>query len=355
MIHPNQVSNATLAQREHPLAEPARQREWLRQTAQRSQIEEFEVRLGVDPAFGLLSNRIQVLQLNLGKLCNQTCKHCHVDAGPDRSEVMTRETMESALAAVASLGIQTVDLTGGAPELNPHFRWLVDRLVERGTHVIDRCNLTILRTGPYRDLPRFLADRRVEIVASLPFYEARATNAQRGERVFEESLDALRELNGLGYGHAGSELILNLVFNPTGAFLAPRQESIEPEFRRALLDRHGVVFHELLVLNNMPIARFLEFLQRTGQTEAYLTKLAAAFNPATIPGLMCRHLLSVGWDGRLHDCDFNQMLEIGLSAGQPRTIADLTACSGVRRIVTGPHCYGCTAGAGSSCSGALVK
>jgi radical SAM/Cys-rich protein len=303
----------------------------------------------------LVAGSVQVLQLNLGKLCNMTCKHCHVDAGPHRTEVMSRETLEACLDLLRRWPIATVDLTGGAPELNPHFRWLVEQVRQLGRHLIDRCNLTILETGPGRDLPEFFATHQVEVVASLPHYQPRATDAQRGDGVFATSITALRRLNALGYGHEGTGLLLDLVYNPSGAFLPPRQASIEPEFRRELLARYGIVFNRLFVLTNMPIRRFLDFLVATGQHEAYLSRLAAAFNPAAVAGLMCRSTLSVAWDGTLHDCDFNQMLELPLAPGFPRHVADLDpdGLAG-RPIVTGLHCYGCTAGQGSSCGGAVV-
>src|SRR5262249_48328370 len=230
--------------------------------------------------------------------------HCHVDAGPDRTEVMTRETMEQCLRVLATTDIPRVELTGGAPELNPDFRWLVERLRGLGRHVMDRCNLTILMVERFRDLPEFLAGHRVEIVASLPYFLARNTDAQRGEGVFEASIAALKRLNDLGYGREESGLELNLVYNPTGAFLAPRQSSIEPEYRREMQRRHGIVFNNLYVITNMPINRFLEFLLRTGQYEAYMERLVGAYNPRAAEGVMCRTMLSVGWDGRLYDCDF---------------------------------------------------
>lgn len=333
----------SLLARAHPLADPAEQRRRL-----------AEVPIRPFPA-SPRGEVVEVLQLNLGRLCNQTCRHCHVDAGPDRVEVMSRATMEQALAFVDAAGVRTVDLTGGAPEMNPQFRWLVEQLAARGLRVIDRCNLTILQTRPHRDLPEFLAFHRVEIVASLPHFAARTTDAQRGDGVFADSIAALRRLNALGYGREGSGLRLNLVYNPGGAFLPPRQASIEPEYRRALQRDHGVVFNDLYVLANLPISRFLEFLARAGQLDAYMGRLVAAFNPATVAGLMCRSTLSVGWDGTLHDCDFNQMLALPLAEGRPRHIADATAdrLAG-RPIVTGPHCYGCTAGQGTTCGGAIV-
>ncbi len=336
----------------HPLATLERQ---LTVLHPRGDMRPFEAAVA-GTGLGVLEARaIEVLQLNLGKKCNQTCKHCHVDAGPDRTEMMSRQTIEQCLRVAETTRITTVDLTGGAPELHADFRWLVERLRALGARVIDRCNLTILTVGGYRDLPEFLANQGVEVVASLPHFEARATDSQRGAGVFEASLAGIRRLNGLGYGQEGSGLRLNLVYNPTGAFLAPRQESIEPEYRQALLKRHGVVFNDLYVMTNMPINRFLEFLLRSGQYEEYMARLVAAFNPAALAGVMCRGTLSVGWDGRLYDCDFNQMLEMSLVAGQARTIAEFDLASlSSRRIATGLHCYGCAAGQGSSCTGVVT-
>jgi radical SAM/Cys-rich protein len=337
----------------HPLSVVAEQRAILRPAGR---FRAFETALQESALAPFQSLGIDTLQLNLGKLCNQTCKHCHVDAGPDRREVMSRETMEACLRALEATEIPRVDLTGGAPELNPHFRWLVERVRELGRHVMDRCNLTILRTGGFQDLPAFLARHRVEIVASLPYFLARNTDAQRGEGVFEASIAAIRQLNELGYGHQESGLLLNLVYNPTGAFLPPRQATAEPDFRRELLKRHDVVFNHLYVITNMPINRFLEFLLRTEQYDAYMKRLVDAYNPAAAADVMCRTTLSVGWDGRLFDCDFNQMLELPLAQDQPQHIADFDPRRlEIRRITTGLHCYGCTAGAGSSCTGEVAR
>jgi radical SAM/Cys-rich protein len=298
---------------------------------------------------------IAVLQINVGKLCNQRCRHCHVDAGPHRTEVMTRETMTECLRVLDETPIPTVDITGGAPELNPNFRWLVDEVVARGRHVMDRCNLTILTTAPYQDLPGFFARRRVEVVASLPHYRALNTDAQRGAGVFEKSIAALRALNAAGYGDGRSGLRLVLVTNPVGAYLPPPQASLEAEWKRELLRLHGVRFDALYCITNMPISRYLDWLTASGNLARYTERLVTAFNPATVEGLMCRSTLSVGWDGRLYDCDFNQMLEMEL-AGPVRHIRDFDAMTLANRpIRVGGHCFGCTAGAGSSCGGALTK
>ncbi len=299
--------------------------------------------------------RIEVLQVNVGKLCNQACAHCHVDAGPDRREVMSHETAEHVIEVLRRHPIPTLDVTGGAPELNPNFRWLVGQARALGRHVMDRCNLTVLLTAPQADLINFLAAHRVEIVASLPSFRSAGTDAQRGEGVFEKSLEALRRLNAVGYGR-GEGLVLNLVHNPVGAFLPGNQASIERDYRRELESRHGIVFDHLYTITNMPISRFLEYLERSGNLKRYADLLVRSFNPAAVSGLMCRTMLSVGWDGRLFDCDFNQMLELGVSDGGAGTLAELLATGVLRRRVrTARHCFGCTAGAGSSCGGALER
>lgn len=307
---------------------------------------------GLDP---LVATGIAVLQINVGKLCNQTCAHCHVDAGPDRREIMSRETAEHCIRALARTDIATVDITGGAPELNPNFRWLVSEARRLGRHVIDRCNLTVLLLPSQAELAEFLAAHQVEVIASLPYYRAEQTDAQRGLGVFDRSIAAIRKLNALNYGREGSGLQLNLVYNPVGAFLPPRQESIERQFKRELEQKFGVVFNRLYTITNMPISRFLEFLVASGNYEGYMERLVNAFNPIAAAGVMCRTMVSVGWDGTLYDCDFNQMLELTTGHGAPRHIRDFDAAAlERRRIVTGNHCYGCTAGAGSSCGGATT-
>jgi len=314
----------------------------------------FEQRMrgvGLDP---LRATGITVFQINVGKLCNQTCGHCHVDAGPDRKEVMTRETAELCIRALARTEIPTVDITGGAPELNPNFRWLIEQSKALGRHVMDRCNLTVLLIQGQAGLAEFLARNQVEMIASLPYYRPAQTDAQRGEGVFDKSITALRKLNELGYGREGTGLKLNLVYNPVGAFLPPKQESIEKQFKRELERHHGVVFNHLYTITNMPISRFLEFLVNTGNYEGYMERLATAFNPAAAAAVMCRYTLSVGWEGTLHDCDFNQMLDLPVDHGAPLHIRDFNPDAlHTRRIVTGNHCYGCTAGTGSSCGGSV--
>lgn len=303
----------------------------------------------------LRATGIETLQVNVGKRCNQACKHCHVEAGPQRTEIMTRETAELVIDALARHPeIKTLDITGGAPELNPHFRFLVTSARAHGRHVIDRCNLTVLFEAGHEDTAQFLRDNDVEVVASLPYYLAQRTDSQRGLGVFDKSVAGLQWLNRLGYGSDDGPA-LNLVYNPTGAFLPPAQAEIEAEYRRELAKRHGIVFNSLFTITNMPISRFLHFLERSGNTERYMEKLVGAFNPAAAQGVMCRSLVSVGWDGTLSDCDFNQMLELPLTAGQPQHIRDFDGPRLAGRDITvGRHCFGCTAGAGSSCGGATA-
>jgi radical SAM/Cys-rich protein len=343
----------TLIREGNPLSAPTRQLEFLRLQCR---ARPFSRALAESGIASLRADRVQVLQANVGKLCNQTCRHCHVDAGPDRREVMTRDTMAACLDALERGGIPVLDVTGGAPEMNPHFRWLVTEARRLGRRVIDRSNLTILLAPGFDDLPEFLAEQNVEIVASLPCYLAENTNAQRGDGVFERSIAALRRLNELGYGRPNSGLVLNLVFNPVGPTLPPPADALEEAYHCELQARYGIVFNRLYTITNMPISRFLADLLTAGKLDQYMQRLVDAFNPATVEGLMCRTTLSVGWDGRLYDCDFNQMLELGLERDLPQTIFDLDIERlSLRRIVTGQHCYGCTAGAGSSCQGAIVS
>jgi radical SAM/Cys-rich protein len=314
----------------------------------------FDDALRAADLFPLRALGIEILQLNVGKRCNQTCRHCHVDAGPDRREVMSRDVLEATLSFLERARIPTVDITGGAPELHPDFRELVLRARAAGAHVMHRCNLTAIRLPNYADIPRLLADQQVEIVASLPYYQARETDAQRGDGVFEESIDSIRHLNMLGYG-TDPALRLNLVMNPVGTFLPGEQAALQVLWQRELKRRYDVVFNELFTITNMPISRFLAFLEEKGRTIEYMTMLANAFNAAAARGVMCRNTLSVGWDGTLYDCDFNQMLELPVNHGAPSRIQDASLeLLGGRVIEVGPHCFGCTAGSGSSCGGAVV-
>ncbi len=304
----------------------------------------------------LRRSKLATLQVNVGKVCNQACHHCHVDAGPRRTESMTRDTAERVLALLAANEtLETLDITGGAPELNASFRLLVSGARALGRRVLDRCNLTVLFRPGQEDTPEFLAGNQVGIVASLPCYSRENVEKQRGGGVFEASIEALRVLNRLGYGRPDSPLTLDLVYNPVGAYLPPPQAGLERDYRRELFSRFGIEFNRLFTITNMPIKRFADDLARQGKHEEYIGLLVAHFNPATVEGLMCRTLISVGHDGALYDCDFNQMLEIPLG-GRRATVWDLEDLSRLAdaRIATATHCFGCTAGAGSSCGGAVA-
>ncbi len=300
---------------------------------------------------------MEIFQLNIGKLCNQTCAHCHVDAGPDRKEEnMDKATLERCLEIIASVPtITTVDITGGAPEMNPHFRWFVEECTKLGKTVMDRCNLTILRANKkYYDMPQFFKENKVHIVSSLPYFSKKRTDNQRGDGVFEDSIQALKDLNAVGYGKEGTGLILDLVYNPSGAFLPGSQETLEAEFKRQLKRKFDIEFNSLFAITNLPIARFLDYLIQSGNYEEYMQALVEAFNPATVEGLMCRNTISVSWDGYLYDCDFNQMLDLKVaSKSQHINDFDLEELKN-RNIVLNQHCYGCTAGAGSSCGGTVA-
>ena len=301
---------------------------------------------------------IEIFQLNIGKLCNQTCAHCHVDAGPDKKrENMSRADLEQCLRIIAETPtITTVDITGGAPEMNPNFRWFVAAVSELGKQVIDRCNLTILRANPkYYDLPDFFAKHGVHIVSSLPYFSASRTDRQRGDGVFDDSIEALQMLNTVGYGQPDSGLQLDLVYNPSGAFLPANQMTLEAEFKRQLRRRYDIEFNQLFAITNMPISRFLDYLLESGNYEGYMEKLVEAFNPATVEGLMCLNTISVSWDGYLYDCDFNQMLDLKVASPSSRHISTFDAAALAQRgVVLNQHCYGCTAGAGSSCGGEVA-
>jgi len=316
---------------------------------------DFEQALADSGWSGLHADTLRVFQINLGKLCNMACRHCHVDAGPDRTvENMSAETVDQCIQAIERTRPQSVDLTGGAPELNPHFRRLVDACVDLGVHVMDRCNLSVLLLGSQRDLAGFLADRKVEVVASLPHPRRRRTDAQRGNGAWKRSMKALKRLNDVGYGQGDADRVLTLMHNPSGAFLPGGHASMEREWKQALWRDHEIRFDRLIALNNMPIARFLEWLDDTGNLEPYMKRLVGAFNPAAVHGLMCRDTVSVGWDGRLYDCDFNQMLDLGVDVERPHVKHLSREAWQARRITTARHCFGCTAGAGSSCGGATT-
>lgn len=315
----------------------------------------FEDKLDDIGLFPLKPTGIEIFQMNVGYMCNMTCKHCHVDAGPDRQEIMSKETFEYCLKALRSSDIQTVDLTGGAPEMNPHFRWFVEQVSEMGKQIIVRSNLTILTTNKFSDLPEFFKKHKVEVTCSLPFYSRSRTDRQRGEGTYDKSIVALKRLNEIGYGKKDTGLKLNLVYNPVGAFLPGDQEEIKQEFKKELRRKHDIGFNDLFTITNLPISRFLNFLLMSGNLEDYMEKLVESFNPSAAMGVMCRNTISVGWDGSLYDCDFNQMLEIETHQYSVQHIRnfDLGKLND-REIVVNQHCFGCTAGAGSSCGGATT-
>lgn len=313
----------------------------------------FSERLARD-GIDLRRASLEVLQVNVGKLCNQACHHCHVDASPTRTEIMTRATIDRILGFLAASDIQTVDITGGAPELIPDYRYLVESIRAMGKHVVDRCNLTVIFEPGQEDLVDFYVDHRIELVCSLPCYTEENVDAQRGRGVFDKSIRALQILNERGYGKPGSGLDLHLVYNPVGASLPPPQEELTRDYREELLKNFGIVFKELFTITNMPINRFADYLERRGELDDYMSTLRENFNAATVPRLMCRSLVSVDWTGNIYDCDFNQMLDLHITE-EPSKIWDYTPEQLLNRVVrVDDHCFGCTAGAGSSCGGELV-
>lgn len=316
----------------------------------------FQQKLEETGLFPLKPTGVEIFQVNVGKMCNQVCKHCHVDAGPDRKEIMTQETMQQCLNALrANPSLKTVDLTGGAPEMNPHFRWFVQEIKKMERYVIVRCNLTIiLANKKYHDLAQFYKEHGIEVVSSLPFYTQDRTDRQRGNGVFEDSIKALQMLNDVGYGKEGSGLTLNLVYNPAGAFMPPSQASLEAEYKKALQERYGISFNNLFAITNLPISRFLDYLLQSGNYEKYMEKLVAAYNPVAAANVMCRNTISISWDGYLYDCDFNQMLDLKVACSSKHISQFDTTVLNNRDIVVNQHCFGCTAGSGSSCGGAVA-
>ncbi|TGM57792.1 arsenosugar biosynthesis radical SAM (seleno)protein ArsS [Leptospira adleri] len=345
----------SLQSRGSELSSPERQLRILKDIFDHKNLPSFSDKLEQTKVGALHPIPTEIFQMNLGKLCNQTCKHCHVDAGPDRKESMSKDTMLECLSVLATSSISIVDITGGAPEMNPEFRWLVEEIRKLGKKAMVRCNLTILLAGArYADLPRFYAENQVEVVSSLPYFEKRRTDSQRGEGVFDRSIEALKRLNSVGYGIPNSGLFLNLVYNPAGAFLPAAQGALEKEFKNSLLKEYGIQFNSLFTITNMPISRYLEYLHESGNIENYLEKLVNSFNPSAALGVMCKNTLSVGYDGSLYDCDFNQMLDMKVG-GKIQNIRDYDGELLLKRTIrVAEHCYGCTAGAGSSCGGATA-
>lgn len=316
----------------------------------------FHKKLETSGLYPLKPKGIEIFQVNIGKMCNQTCKHCHVDAGPDRQETMSKETMQLCLDVLKrNPRLSTVDITGGVPEMNPNFRWFVEEIKKLNRHIIVRCNLTIiLANKQYNGLPRFYKTNNIEVVSSLPFYTQNRTDRQRGNGVFETSIKALKMLNDEGYGKENTGLVLNLVYNPAGAFLPPSQKALELEYKEALFTNFGIHFNNLFTITNLPISRYLDYLLKTGNYQMYMDKLVSAYNPVAAANVMCRNTISVGWDGYLYDCDFNQMLELKVGGRSKHIHKFDIAALNARNIITGQHCYGCTAGAGYSCGGAVA-
>ena len=340
---------------QHPLSSSSNQLVILENDVQNRQ-PRFKDKVAALGMFPLKPVDVEIFQVNVGKMCNQVCKHCHVDAGPDRKEIMTRETMELCLRVLKTSAIKTVDLTGGAPEMNPDFRWFVEEIKTLGKHIIVRCNLTIIRANKrFHDLPDFFKKHQIEIVSSLPSFTQDRTDRQRGDGVFDDSIKALQLLNSVGYGAEGTGLILNLVYNPAGAFLPPDQNALELEYKAELGKRYGISFNQLFAITNMPISRYLDYLLNSGNYDQYMEKLVGAFNPAAVKNVMCRNTISVSWDGYIYDCDFNQMLDLKVSCQDSQHLSTFHAASiSDRNIILQQHCYGCTAGAGSSCGGAVA-
>ena len=306
--------------------------------------------------FPLRPKKLEILQINVGYMCNQVCAHCHVDAGPDRKEIMTKETMHQCLEVIRKTGAHTLDLTGGAPEMNPNFRWFVEEAAKAGIKdFIVRSNLTIIRANKkYHDLPAFFKKHNIHVVSSMPHWTRGKTDKQRGDGVFDKSIQALKDLNAVGYGMEDSSLKLDLVYNPSGAFLPGDQMALEADFKKALLEDFGIHFHNLFAITNLPISRFLDYLIASDNYEDYMYALVEAYNPAAVENVMCTNTLSVSWDGWLYDCDFNQMLNLKVNSKVKHISEYNEELLQNRNIIINQHCYGCTAGAGSSCQGTVA-
>lgn len=348
----------SLKKQNHALSDIDNQLKVLHEGIKNQNLESFSTKLKQTNLFPLTPTNLDIFQINMGKMCNQVCSHCHVDAGPDRKEIMTKETLQECLDAIAKSKIKTVDLTGGAPEMNPHFRWFVEEAYKLNCKVIVRCNLTIIVANKkYFDLPEFYKKNEVEIVSSLPHYSEKKTDSQRGDGVFARSIRALKMLNEVGYGKEGTGLTLNLVYNPSGAFLPPSQAGLEQQFKRKLKKDFEIEFNSLFAITNIPISRYLDYLVASENFEGYMEKLVNAYNPMAAEGVMCRSTISVGWDGYLYDCDFNQMLELKVAVGDKKQqhVREFNSQSLLdRKIIVNEHCFGCTAGAGSSCGGEIT-
>ena len=347
----------SLKKRENELANAKRQLEILSNGIfQNGELPKFSTKLAAQNQFPLQPKTLEILQINVGYMCNQVCAHCHVDAGPDRKEIMTRETMQQCLDVIKQTGAHTLDLTGGAPEMNPNFRWFVEQATKVGVkEVIVRSNLTIITANKkYNDLPEFFKKHKVHVISSMPHWTEGKTDQQRGDGVFNASIKALKMLNAVGYGMPESKLKLDLVYNPSGAFLPGDQTALEADFKKALLSNFEIQFHNLFSITNLPISRFLDYLIASENYEDYMYNLVEAYNPSAVENVMCTNTLSVSWDGNLYDCDFNQMLNLKV-ASAIKHISDYNEkILQDRNIIVNQHCYGCTAGAGSSCQGVVA-
>ncbi|MCO4821770.1 MAG: arsenosugar biosynthesis radical SAM protein ArsS [Flavobacteriaceae bacterium] len=351
------LKTQSLQKRESALANSKRQLEILSNGIFKSgELPTFKSKIAEIGHAPLKPNKLEILQINVGYMCNQVCSHCHVDAGPDRKEIMTRDTMQQCLDVIKTTGAHTLDLTGGAPEMNPNFRWFVEEASKVGIKdFIVRSNLTIIRANKkYHDLPQFFKKHNVHVVSSMPHWTRGKTDKQRGEGVFDQSIRALQDLNAIGYGLPNSDLKLDLVYNPSGAFLPGDQASMEKDFKKALLDDFNIQFHNLFAITNLPISRFLDYLIASENYEDYMHALVDAYNPEAVANVMCTNTISISWDGYLYDCDFNQMLELPVNSIVKHISEYNEAILQKRDIVISQHCYGCTAGAGSSCQGTVA-
>lgn len=347
----------SLHQRNSELAKSNRQLEILSNGIfQNGDLPKFKDKIAETGQFPLKAKKLEILQINVGYMCNQVCEHCHVDAGPDRKEIMTRDTMRQCLEVIKNTGAHTLDLTGGAPEMNPDFRWFVEEAAKAGIKdFIVRSNLTIIRANKkYYDLPDFFKKHNVHVISSMPHWTKGKTDKQRGNGVFDKSIKALQELNAVGYGMPDSDLRLDLVYNPSGAFLPGNQASMEKDFKKALLDDFDINFHNLFTITNLPIARFLDYLIASENYEDYMYALVEEYNPAAVKNVMCTNTLSISWDGFLYDCDFNQMLDLPVNSKVKHISEYNEELLEGRTIMISQHCYGCTAGAGSSCQGSVT-
>ncbi|WP_250433146.1 arsenosugar biosynthesis radical SAM (seleno)protein ArsS [Hanstruepera flava] len=347
----------SLHKRHSELAQSKRQLEILSNGIfQNGDLLKFKDKIAESNQFPLRAKKLEILQINVGYMCNQVCAHCHVDAGPDRKEIMTKETMLQCLDVIKKTNAHTLDLTGGAPEMNPNFRWFVEEASKAGIQdFIVRSNLTIIRANKkYYDLPEFFKKHNIHVVSSMPHWTKGKTDKQRGDGVFNKSIQALKDLNAMGYGMPDSELRLDLVYNPSGAFLPGNQTALEKDFKKALLDDFGIQFHNLFAITNLPISRFLDYLIASENYEDYMHALVDAYNPEAVKNVMCTNTLSVSWDGYLYDCDFNQMLNLPVNSKVKHISEYQSELLEGRPIVISQHCYGCTAGAGSSCQGSVT-